>query len=182
MLTVRKYELVMRDVGGVLLDHRDSRHYRKISKELGIPEKEFQRMGNKLARSLERRKMRMPEVEKAILEKFRIKEKSKVRGVWARTFRQSVRKNEEVIDLLEKLSKKGYSIAITTNTNIPFHTVSLNRNKVKQGNSQLLSPYPPRIYPYSASFYLFKVNNILPHPAESLLIFKSLTRYMFEIP
>lgn len=127
---MRKYDLVMIDVGGVLLDHKESRHYRKISKELGIPEKEFQRMGNKLARSLERRKMRMPEVEKAILEKFRIKEKSKVRGVWARTFRQSVRKNEEVIDLLEKLSKKGYSIAITTNTNISDYLVLYGRNGV----------------------------------------------------
>jgi len=120
---LRKYDLVMIDVGGVLLDHKEARHYKRISEELGLPEKEFSEMGFKLARSLERRNITMPEVEKAIVEMFKVKHRSRVRGIWARTFRQSVRRNDDMISLLEKLRRKGYRIAISTNTNISDYIV-----------------------------------------------------------
>ncbi|MGC8645811.1 MAG: HAD-IA family hydrolase [Thermoplasmata archaeon] len=126
----RGYDLVMVDVGGVLLDHKEARHYRKISEELGIPENEFLKVGFKFARSLERRKTTMPEVEKAILERFKIRKRSRVRGIWARTFRQSVRRNEETIDLLGKLQRMKYRIAISTNTNISDYLVLYGRKGI----------------------------------------------------
>ncbi|MEM0136560.1 MAG: HAD-IA family hydrolase [Thermoplasmatales archaeon] len=106
----------MIDVGGVLIDHDEERHYRYLAEFLGISAADLIPLGSKFARQLERKEISMREVEESISARFDIS-KSKVRGSWSKTFRKSIKVRKDMVDLLPKLEKTGMKIAITTNTN-----------------------------------------------------------------
>lgn len=114
---MNEFRLVMCDVGGVLIDHEEERHYRYLAAALGVPPEKLIPIGSKFARLLERREITMKEVEESLSRTFGISQ-SKTRGSWARTFRKSVKVREIVKDLLQKLAAEGVKIAITTNTNL----------------------------------------------------------------
>ncbi|MEM3247646.1 MAG: HAD family phosphatase [Candidatus Micrarchaeaceae archaeon] len=112
----QKIRLVMSDVGGVLIDHDEERHYRYLAEFLGVSAADLIPLGSKFARQLERKEISMREVEETLSDRFGIP-MSKVRGSWSKTFRQSVKVREDMVELLPKLEKTGIKIAITTNTN-----------------------------------------------------------------
>lgn len=127
---MKKYDVLMFDVGGVLLDHKEERHYKNISEELKLPIRETSVLGSKLARELERRNITMTQVEQTIKQKFDITNPSKVKGVWSRNFKKSIKPDPRMLDLVERLYKKNYKIAISTNTNLSDYKILYGKDGI----------------------------------------------------
>lgn len=141
---IKEYDLIMFDVGGVLIDYDEEKHYGRMAHLLGLKREPFFKKAFALARSLERREITVGMAERLICKEFGTRF-STVRGLWATSFKESVAVRSDMLQLVNRLFIANHKIAITPNTNVSDY-------RILYGKAGLLREL--RRYPIFASCYV----------------------------
>lgn len=117
-------ELLMFDIGGVILDYDENIHYAKVAHNIGVKPTLLVPFVSNLVIRMEAGTLTIKEVEHIIAEKFGAKA-SQVR--WEMEFINSSRPNVKVIKLANMLHKTC-RVVLASNTNIGDYRTMLGKN------------------------------------------------------
>ncbi len=120
---MKMIKLIIFDVGGVIDNFDESQYIRYITKKLGLSGRRFAYELIPLLDRMEVGNMGIEEVKRRLARKFKV---SIEKLEWDSAFIRLNTVNEDVVNLINRLSKK-YKIAILTNVSKSRHLVKMER-------------------------------------------------------
>ena len=137
-------QLLMFDVGGVLVNYSQQVHFGKIAKRLDSECSEVFLRAREFARLLDGGKITVREVERELALIFDCKFE-KTAGIWKEAFEKSVSQNRFVVNVAQKLARRGHDVVLATNKSVGAYRSLFGRGGVLRSFSG---------FPIFASCYL----------------------------
>lgn len=159
-------KLIIFDVGGVIDTFDESQYIHYITRKLGLNSRRFAYTLIPLLDKMEVGKMDIIEAKKILSEKFKVPER---KLEWDSAFLKLNSVNEDVVNLISKLSKK-YRIAILTNVSRSRHMMKMENYLERVKYDDIFASCYLKMHKPEHKIYRFVLKKIGVKPNETIFI------------
>jgi glucose-1-phosphatase len=159
-------KLIIFDVGGVIDNFDESQYIRYITKKLGIDGREFAYTLIPLLDKMEIGKMDISQAKNILAKKFKV---SVGKLEWDSAFIKLNTLNEDVINLINKLSK-NYKIVILTNVSKSRHIVKMERYLHRVKYDAIFTSCYLKMHKPQHRIYRFVIKKMKVNPKEAIFV------------
>jgi epoxide hydrolase-like predicted phosphatase len=159
-------KLIIFDVGGVIDTFDEVQYIKYITQKLALDPKEFARTLIPLLDDMEIGKMGIKEAKRILSAKFKVSEHALE---WESAFRKLNTVNKDVVNLINRLSKK-YKIAILTNVSRSRHEIKMEMYLKKVKFDEMFVSCYIKMHKPEHRIYRFVLKKMMMSPQESLFV------------